>query len=119
MSDDRHSRLPRCPMDIALDVIDGKWKIFILWHLSRGTLRFNELQRLLPAITQKMLTQQLRELERDGMIHREVYPQLPPKVEYSLTECGRSAEPILQLLCQWGGEYLRRFPDRNRQVQTE
>ncbi|TCL71603.1 HxlR family transcriptional regulator [Hydrogenispora ethanolica] len=65
----------RCPMDAALSVIDGKWKIFILWHLSQRTIRFNELQRLMPGITQKMLTQQLRELERDGMIHREVYPQ--------------------------------------------
>jgi DNA-binding HxlR family transcriptional regulator len=96
----------RCPMDAALGVIDGKWKIFILWHLSQRTIRFNELQRLMPGITQKMLTQQLRELERDGMIHREVYPQVPPKVEYSLTECGRSLGPILELLCQWGKQYL-------------
>jgi DNA-binding HxlR family transcriptional regulator len=92
-----------CPMEISLDLIGGKWKALILWHLAMdGTLRFGMLRKLFSKVTQKMLTQQLRELERDGLVHRKVYPEVPPKVEYSLTPMGQSVLPILQALNQWG-----------------
>ncbi|HEX2949079.1 MAG TPA: helix-turn-helix domain-containing protein, partial [Armatimonadota bacterium] len=93
------SPAPTCPMEMALNLIGGKWKALILWHLGKSTLRFSELKRLMPAITQKMLTQQLRELEADDIVHREVYPVIPPHVEYSLTEHGRTLLPILADLC--------------------
>ena len=83
--------LGRCPAERTLDVIGGRWKVPILWHLLQGTLRFSELRRALPGVTQKMLTQQLRELERAGVVRRRVYPQVPPKVEYSLTDRGRAS----------------------------
>lgn len=92
----------KCPVETALDVLAGKWKILILWYLRAETKRFNELQKLLPRITQKMLVQKLRELEKDGIIHREVYPVVPPKVEYSLTTYGESLKPILKSLYLWG-----------------
>jgi len=96
-----------CPVSATLDVIGGKWKGVILYHLLRQpTLRFNELNRLLPTVTPRMLTRQLRELEEDGVIHRQVYPQIPPKVEYSLTEFGQSLEPIIELMEQWGTQYV-------------
>lgn len=82
-----------------ISLIDGKWKCVILWHLlNEGTLRFNEIRKRVPSITQRMLTNQLRELEQDGIIHREVYPQVPPKVEYCLTDLGRGLEQILLAL---------------------
>ena len=80
----------------------------ILWHLTKGTIRFNELQRLLANITQKTLTQQLRELEQDGMIIRQLFPEVPPKVEYSLSELGTTINPVLNSLCQWGKDYQAR-----------
>lgn len=91
-----------CGVEATLEVIGGKWKGVILYHLCSGVKRFNELGRLLPKITQRMLTRQLRELENDGLINREVYPQVPPKVEYSLTEYGQSLEPIIMSLKSWG-----------------
>jgi DNA-binding HxlR family transcriptional regulator len=97
----------RCTVSVTLDVIGGKWKPLILWHLSFKTLRFSQLQRRLAKVTQKMLTQQLRELEADGMVHRQVYAEVPPRVEYSLTEQGQSVVPILELMCQWGKDYLQ------------
>jgi DNA-binding HxlR family transcriptional regulator len=96
-----------CPMDVTINILSGKWKIGILWHLSRGTIRFNELQRLLANVTQKTLTMQLRELEKYGIIYREVYPESPPRVEYGLTQIGESIKPILSSLCQWGKEYQK------------
>ena len=96
----------RCTVAVTLEVIGGKWKSLILWHLSFKTLRFSQLQRRLSSITQKMLTQQLRELERDGLIHREVFAEVPPRVEYSLTELGITVVPILQQMCQWGKDFL-------------
>lgn len=93
---------PRCPAEYTLGVIGGRWKVPILWHLATaGTLRFSELRRALEGCTQKMLTQQLRELERDGIVLRKVYPQVPPKVEYSLTPMGKSLLPIVESMCQW------------------
>lgn len=97
----------RCTVSVTLGVIGGKWKSLILWHLSFKTLRFSQLQRRLSTVTQKMLTQQLRELEADGLVHREIYAEVPPRVEYSLTERGRSVVPILEMMCQWGKDYLK------------
>ena len=95
-----------CPVEATLSVIGGKYKAIILWHLIDNTLRFSELRRFLPQATPKMLTQQLRELEADGMIHREVYPVVPPKTEYSLTEYGKSLSAIIQAMCDWGNQYM-------------
>lgn len=95
-----------CPVEATLDVIGGKWKGVILFYLLDGPRRFSDLKRRLPAVTQRMLTLQLRELEADGVIHREVYPQVPPKVEYSLTEFGASLKPILILMRDWGSDYM-------------
>ncbi len=101
-----------CPVEATLDLIDGKWKAVILYHLLDDTIRFNELGRRLTRITQRMLTRQLRELETAGLIHREVYAQVPPRVEYSLTKLGRSLEPVIRSLWSWGNTYLeeRRSP---------
>ena len=96
-----------CGIDVTLAVIGGKWKASILWHLAQQTMRFSELQRQFSDTTRKMLTQQLRELEADGLVHREVYAQVPPKVEYSLTEKGRSVYPILDMMCNWARDHLR------------
>jgi DNA-binding HxlR family transcriptional regulator len=91
-----------CGVQTTLSVIEGHWKLPILFRLLDGTWRFGELRRFLPAATQRMLTLHLRELERDGLIHREVYREVPPKVEYSLTDMGRSLEPLLRFMSQWG-----------------
>lgn len=96
-----------CPVEATLDLIGGKYKALILWHLSDGTLRFSELRNRIPKATPKMLTQQLRELETQELVHREVYPVIPPKVEYSLTATGHSLMPILVAMRDWGAEYLR------------
>lgn len=97
-----------CTFEITIDLIGGKWKPLIIWHLgSRGTKRFNELKKLIPQITQKMLTQQLRELETDNLVKRKVYPQVPPKVEYSLTDLGKSLMPVLSMMCEWGDNYYK------------
>ncbi|MFK7693126.1 winged helix-turn-helix transcriptional regulator [Paenibacillus sp. HJGM_3] len=94
-----------CPVEATLEVIGGKWKGIILYHLLSETRRFNEFRRLMPDITQRMLTLQLRELENDGVIHREVYKEVPPRVEYSLTEFGHTLEPIINLMRDWGERY--------------
>lgn len=96
-----------CPVETTLDMIGGKYKALILWHLSVNKLRFSELKKVIANATPKMLTQQLRELETDHLIHREVFPVIPPKVEYSLTETGRSLIPVLTAMRDWGAEYLR------------
>ena len=96
-----------CPVEATLEMIGGKYKALILWHLSEHTLRFNELHKLLQGVTPKMLTQQLRELESQSLVHREVFPIIPPKVEYSLTDLGGSLMPILMAMRDWGAEYLR------------
>ncbi|MCP4139805.1 MAG: helix-turn-helix transcriptional regulator [Chloroflexi bacterium] len=96
-----------CPVTATISVIGGKWKSIILWILYQETRRFGELSRMIPKITRKMLTQQLRELEKDGIVHREVYPVVPPKVEYSLTEHGRTLTPILKAMQDWGETHMR------------
>lgn len=101
-----------CPVAATLELIGGKYKALILWHLAESKLRFSQLSKAITNATPKMLTQQLRELESQNLIHREVYPVVPPKVEYSLTETGRSLMPILMAMRDWGTGYLRR-QDRN------
>lgn len=96
-----------CPVAATLHLIGGKYKALLLWHLSGRVLRFNELRRLVPEATAKMLTQQLRELEQDGLLIRKVYAVVPPKVEYSLTEKGNSLFPILQAMYNWGSTQLQ------------
>lgn len=106
----------QCSMELTLDLIGGKWKALILWHLGQNTLRFSELKKTLPKITQKMLTQQLRELEASGLIKRFIYTQIPPKVEYSLTPNGQSLLPILDTLCQWGQNYAQTMEAMDKEV---
>ena len=102
------ARKDNCPVEATLELIGGKYKALILWHLSNGKLRFSELRKIITNATPKMLTQQLRELEASALIHREVFPVIPPKVEYSLTELGRSLMPILVAMRDWGSGYLRK-----------
>ena len=92
----------KCPAEITVNIIGGRWKLLILYHLFQGVKRFSELQRSVSGITQKMLTQQLREMERDGLVHREIYPQVPPKVEYSLTPLGESLRSVVDAMSHWG-----------------
>ena len=96
-----------CPVESTLELIGGKYKALILWHLSEGKLRYSQLRDRLDGITPKMLTQQLREMEANNLVAREVFPVVPPKVEYSLTELGRSLMPVLVAMRDWGSEYLR------------
>ena len=95
-----------CPVEATLEVIGGKWKGVIVFHLLGGTKRFNELRRLVPEVTQRMLTRQLRELENDRIVLRVVYAEVPPKVEYSLTEYGKTLAPVLAMMQKWGTKYL-------------
>lgn len=96
-----------CPLELTMDLIGGKWKLIILWYLLDGSKRFSQLNRLMPNITQKMLTTQLTELEEKGLTNRHVYPQVPPKVEYSLTEQGYSLKHILNDICSWSTSYAK------------
>jgi DNA-binding HxlR family transcriptional regulator len=98
-----------CPVEATIDVIGGKWKALILWWLQQRTWRFAELRRQIPGITEKMLAQQLRELEADGIVNRRVHPTVPPKVEYSLTEYGRSLKRALREICDWGRNHMTRI----------
>jgi len=95
-----------CPVERVIHIIGGKWKVIILYHLMSGTKRFNELRRLMPKVSQRMLTLQLRELEEHGILNRKVYAEIPPKVEYSLTELGKSLDIVLEVLHKWGNEHL-------------
>jgi DNA-binding HxlR family transcriptional regulator len=97
-----------CHVDTTLSVIGGKWKPVILWHLTQTTLRFSELEKRIPGITQKMLAQQLREMEKDELVSRRVYPQVPPKVEYSMTAHGKSLKDVLEALAKWGKTHHRK-----------
>ncbi len=105
----RFDRNPGCSVEAAISLIDGKWKCVVLFHLLERTMRFNELRRQIPGVTQRMLTNQLRELEQDGLIIRTVYAQVPPKVEYSMSPLGRTLEPILHALKVWGDTNIGRF----------
>lgn len=94
-----------CPVEITLLLINNKWKIRIIGSLLNGTRRFNEIKKILENISQKVLTQNLREMEKDGLVNREVYPEIPLKVEYSLTKLGQSLKPILDEMVEWGIKY--------------
>lgn len=96
-----------CPVTETQNIIAGRWKLIILWHLSKQTRRFGELQKLAPGISKGILTRQLRELEDDQMIHREVYKEVPPKVEYSLTPKGKSFIPVLDIMGEWGKKHRK------------
>lgn len=96
-----------CPVSATLDLIGGKYKALILWHLAEKTMRFSQLSKLIPRATPKMLTQQLREMETQRLIARKVYPVVPPKVEYSLTDLGKSLLPVLVSMRDWGADYLK------------
>jgi DNA-binding HxlR family transcriptional regulator len=101
--------VPGCPVEVTLDLIDGRWKGVVLFHLlDAGCLRFNALQRRLPGITQRLLTKQLRELEEAGLVSRKVYAEVPPRVEYRVTEEGESLRPIFDALARWGEMRLAR-----------
>ena len=99
--------LPLCPVETTLTLIGDKWKVLILRDLMNETLRFGELKRSIGAVSQKVLTSQLRDLERDGLVHREVFAEVPPRVEYSLTDTGRSLEPVIDSMRIWGEAYKR------------
>ncbi len=116
MRHERYDCSSGCPVEAALELFGGKWKGIALYHLLDGTLRFNELKRKVGSVTQRMLTKQLRELEEDGLISRKVYAEVPPKVEYRLTEKGKSLRPILLALEKWGGRYA--LPKASTKVRT-
>ncbi|KNC68137.1 winged helix-turn-helix transcriptional regulator [Pseudoalteromonas ardens] len=101
-TEELENNLAGCPMTSVMNVIGGKWKVIILFHLRDNTLRFGALKKRIPKITQKMLTQQLRELEADGLVSREVYAEVPPRVEYTSTGLSDELRPILDMLCEWG-----------------
>ncbi|AGB18195.1 HxlR family transcriptional regulator [Thermoanaerobacterium thermosaccharolyticum] len=101
--------LPSCPVETTLSLIGNKWKILILRELLKGTKRFNELKKAIDSISQKVLTQQLRSMEEDGLVKRKVYAEVPPKVEYSLTELGISLKPILDSMYLWGEQYKEKL----------
>jgi len=103
-----------CPVKLTSEIIGGKWKPLILFYLEDNTRRFSELQRLIPGSTKKMLTKHLRELEHDGVIHRKVFAQVPPRVQYSLTRHGQSLRPILQLMSVWGKRHRARYGARRK-----
>ncbi|MFA4825922.1 MAG: helix-turn-helix domain-containing protein [Methanoregula sp.] len=106
MTYSKNGKTYHCPVEAALDVIGGKWKPLILWHLGDNVVRFGELQKGLPGVNAKMLTKQLRELENDGVIKRTIYPEVPPRVEYAITDFGKTLLPIMVALCNWGAHYL-------------
>jgi DNA-binding HxlR family transcriptional regulator len=100
----------------TLGVLGGKWKILILWNIRDRPQRLSELKRLIPAISEKVLIQQLRDLEKDGIVYRHNYGEMPPKVDYSFTEYGKSLKPVLKMLCKWGEEHLKRTEDRSSKI---
>ncbi|HET6829673.1 MAG TPA: helix-turn-helix domain-containing protein [Ramlibacter sp.] len=114
---DKHCRTG-CPVELALDLVGGKWKPLILYRLSGGTMRFAQLQRAMPGVTQRMLTLQLRELERAGLIRREVYPEVPPRVEYSITAAADGLLPILEALGHWAAGHQTRSAASTRDADT-
>lgn len=105
-----------CPVSVTQNVLMGKWKLAILWLLGQKTRRFSELQRLMPKVSRGVLTQQLRELERDKLVHREVYKEVPPKVEYKLTEPGKSFIPVMMKIMEWGVGYIKETENCNMDI---
>ena len=107
-----------CAVDVTLSVIGGKWKLLIYHQLSRGVTRFGQLKRAIPRITQTMLTQQLRELEQDGIVTRTIYPEIPPRVEYALTDFGRTLEGVIARMSEWGVTYVERVTEQKRAIRA-
>lgn len=104
----------RCEIEVTLEILCGKWKALILWNLSiHKVIRYNEFQRLIPGITQKMLSQQLKDLEKNGLVDRTVYPEIPPMVEYSLTQVGEELIPILEAMDKWGKNFVNNYMHKN------
>jgi DNA-binding HxlR family transcriptional regulator len=110
---------PGCPVEVTLDLIDGKWKGVILYHLQGGTLRFGDLRRRMPSITQRMLTKQLRALEADDLVTRKVYPEVPPRVEYSLSKTGERLKPVIDALKAWSEDHRARQTETAQQRSAE
>jgi DNA-binding HxlR family transcriptional regulator len=113
METEKDDLFGKCPYTTAQKVLSGKWSIIILYHLGIKTMRFGELQRQLPDLTQSTLTKQLRTLEENGLIERKIYPQVPPKVEYSLSDIGIKFKKVLTELAIWGKEYIETLKDKN------
>ncbi|WKY43741.1 helix-turn-helix domain-containing protein [Eubacteriaceae bacterium ES2] len=114
MPEDRTNKIScsnyRCEIEVTLEILSGKWKALLIWQLNlHGAVRYNEFKRLIPEITPKMLSQQLKDLEKNGLINRKVYHEVPPMVEYSLTHTGKDLIPILELMDQWGKGYVERW----------
>lgn len=109
----------KCPMVLIQNMISGKWKILILWYLSYSKLRFSDIQRKLPNVAQKVLSRQLKSLEEDNLVHRKVYPVVPPKVEYSLTDVGRKLLPILEMMHKFGAECLEEDLEKQNRDMTK
>src|SRR5262245_1003499 len=107
-----------CGLEAALDVIGGKWKVLILWQLGSQLRRFGELRRRVPGISEKMLIQQLREMEADGILRRKAYHEIPPRVEYSLTRFGVSLKEVLTPLCEWGATHMKRIGAAHRPAES-
>ncbi len=99
------NKIPACPAELTLHVLGGRWKLVIVYHLLRGALRYSELRRIIPRVTHKMLTQQLHELERDGVLTRRIYPEVPPRVQYRVTPLGKKLRPLLREMCGWAMVY--------------
>ena len=99
--------LAQCPVNYTIGLIGGRWKTLIIYNLSAGTMRFSELRKSLPGVTEKMLTQQLRELEKDGLVDRKVYLEVPPRVEYSLSATGKTLGPVMNNIAQWGLNHIK------------
>lgn len=113
---EKSNDLKFCPVSVTQNILTGKWKLVILWLVGLKTRRFNELHKLIPKVSRGVLTQQLRELERDNLIHREVYKEVPPKVEYSLTESGRSFIPVMMHILEWGVGYIKETLNCNMDI---
>lgn len=107
-----------CPVEVTIDVIGGKWKCTILWWLRRGAKRFSELKQLIPEISQQVLTKQLRELEADGLVQRKAFREVPPRVEYSLTDYGETVRPLTEMMCDWGKAHLPEHPFGFRKLEA-
>lgn len=119
MRKQKHTAYTNCPVEAGLDLIGGKWKAILLFRVMEGTRRFGELRKLLPNITQRMLTNQLRELERDGLISRKVYAEVPPRVEYSITKFGLTLAPVLTSLKSWAEQHMpSRMGEKNYPVKN-
>lgn len=108
-----------CPVDVALDVLGGKWTIQVLWFLSERVQRFGQLRKSIPGLTQKVLTRELRALEGHGIVRRRAYAEVPPRVEYSITAYGRSLDPLLDVMCEWGMAHARRRSLNVRETEDE